>query len=97
MSPAMKKFMKDLAERAGKTFLQAYLAFWLLQAGLGGTPAEQPGSDAFGLLFTMDNVKAGVVALAFSIVTSLGSRPLGPDSSSASLVVSTDDPATPRA
>jgi hypothetical protein len=75
-------FWKKTAERAGKTFLQAYLAFWMLTAGLGDTGAEAGGNpSAFDLLFTWDNVKAGVVALALSIVTSLASKPVGPTES----------------
>jgi hypothetical protein len=80
-----KAFLVRTAERAAKTFLQAYLMFWMLQAGLGDTTAEHPG-DAFDLLFTWDNVKAGVVALALSVASSLISKPVGPSPDSPSVV-----------
>jgi hypothetical protein len=97
MSDATKKFLKDLAERAGKTFVQGYLAFWLLTSGLGDTPAEVPTASGFDTLFTMDNVKAGAVALALSVASSVLTKRVGPDSTSASMVVATSDPTLPGA
>jgi hypothetical protein len=65
------QFIKETAERAGRTFLQAYLAFWLVV-----------GSD-FDSLFTLDNLKAGVVAVALSVAMSLGLKNVGPNKDSA--------------
>lgn len=90
MNPAMRKFAKDVAERAAKTFVQAYLAFWLMRAGLAGDTV--PDADAFDVLFTLDNAKAGVVGVALSVAFSFGSKRLGPDPNSASVVLRTDDP-----
>lgn len=67
-------FLKDLAERAGRTFLQGYFAVWL---GLKGAD--------FDTLFTVDNLKAGVVALALSVAMSLGAGAKG-NPNSASLI-----------
>lgn len=73
----MSKFFKDLAERAVKTFGQFYLGSWLFLSG---------DSADFDHLFTTTNVKAGVVGLALSAATSLGSKKFGPDQDSASVV-----------
>jgi hypothetical protein len=69
------KFAKDVAERAARTFLQAYLSIWLVNGG---------GYDE---LFTSDNLKAGVVGVALSVAMSLGLKKVGPNKSSASSVV----------
>ena len=75
------KYMTELAERAVKTFGQFYLAYWLfLNPDGGGISPEM-----FDTLFTTQNLKAGVVGLALSVATSLGSKPFG-DKNSASLV-----------
>lgn len=73
----MSKFFKELAERAAKTFGQFYLGSWLF---LSGKSAD------FDHLFTTTNVKAGIVGVALSAATSLGSRKFGPDEDSASIV-----------
>ncbi len=97
MSPTFKKFLKDLAERASKTFLQVWVATSLAAAGLADTAFEQPNEAVFDALFSGSTVKVGLVAALLSVLTSFGSKPLGPDNSSASVVVATDDPTTPRA
>jgi energy-converting hydrogenase Eha subunit E len=79
-------FLKKTAERAVKTFLQFYLGFWLLTMGLMGTSAAVVGPEAFDTLFTLDNVKVGVVGLALSVVTSIGTKNLGPEHDSPSVV-----------
>jgi hypothetical protein len=81
-------------ERMGKTFVQAYLSFWLLAAGLADSDLSQPNADAFEVLFTMNNLKAAVVATALSFVTSLASTPAGPDHSP-SLTVTESTPTVP--
>lgn len=58
-------YWRDVAERAGRTFLQGYLAAWVL-AGAGYTD-----------LFTVSNVQYGAVAVAFSVAMSLGATKLG--------------------
>lgn len=82
-------------ERLGKTFVQGYAAFWMLAAGLGDTPAGVPNADAFDVLFTMDNVKAGAVMAALSFFTSVASTPLGADKAAPSLTVTETVPTAP--
>jgi len=62
-------WLRDTAERAAKTFLQAYLAFWLVT-----TQTTNTDTAMFDALFTVDNLKAGVVGVALSLASSLGSR-----------------------
>lgn len=73
----MKKFLLRTLERAAKTFGQFYLGSWVLAAGLLDTNFDVPNSSAYDLLFTLDNAKAGVVGLALSVFTSLGSSKVG--------------------
>lgn len=87
-----KTWWLSTGERFVKTFLQGYIAFWLLTTGLGGTPAEVVGADAFQTLFTMDNVKAGIAAAFLSFVTSIVSTPLGVDSNSPAITVKETSP-----
>ena len=68
------KFIKDIAERAVKTFVQAYLAAWVVA-----------GSD-FDALTDVANVKIGVVAVAASIAMSMGLKNVGPNKDSASVI-----------
>lgn len=82
-----KVWFQSAAERGVKTFLQGYFGFWFLVAGLGDTSAAVPGPDAFDTLFSMDNVKAGVVMLALSVGTSVVTTRLGPDKNSPSVTV----------
>jgi hypothetical protein len=89
-----KVWWLSAAERAGKTFLQAYLTFWIMVAGFA-SGAAQVNADAFDLLFTWNNVKAGVVGLALSLATSVGSTKLGPDSNAPSLTVTETKPTQP--
>lgn len=71
-------FVRDAGERVAKTFLQFYLGFWLLTVGLLDTAAAATGTaDAFDTLFTVDNLKAGVVGVALSLATSFVSKPFG--------------------
>ena len=71
-------FVRDAAERLAKTFMQFYFGFWLLTAGLLNTTADIGGSaGAFDTLFTVDNLKAGVVGMALSLATSVASKPFG--------------------
>jgi hypothetical protein len=83
-------------ERAAKTFVQAYITFWMLAAGLGNTPTTQPNADAFNTMFTMNNLKAAVVATVLSFVTSAASTPVGPDKAAPSLVVTETKPTAPK-
>ena len=66
------KWWEDAIERAGKTFFQAYLAFWLVAAQVADNQAEM-----FDTLFTWDNVKAGVVGVALSLASSVISKGRG--------------------
>jgi hypothetical protein len=68
------KFIKDIAERAVKTFVQAYLAAWVVA-----------GSD-FDALTDVANVKIGVVAVAASIAMSMCLKNVGPNKDSASAI-----------
>ena len=75
-----RAWLKDAAERASKTFFQAYIAFWLVASQMAENQA-----DMFDTLFTADNVKAGVVGVALSFGTS-GVSKLRGNAESASLV-----------
>jgi hypothetical protein len=48
MSSATKRFIADLAERAGKVFIYAYLASWVSRG------------VEYDTLFTQDNVSVGI-------------------------------------
>lgn len=67
-------FIKESAERAARTFVQAYLSVWLVS-----------GADFDGLT-NADNLKAGVVAVALSIAMSMGLKKVGPNKDSASVL-----------
>ena len=67
-------FMKDVAERAGRTFLQGYLGSWLAT-----------GADFDGLL-SSSNLKVGVVAVALSVAMSMGLKKVGSNKESASVL-----------
>lgn len=73
----MREFIAKTAERAVKTFLQFYLGYWLF---LSGAAAD------FDHLFTRANVEAGIVGLALSVATSVGTKGLGPDTNDPSAV-----------
>lgn len=73
----MNPFLLRTIERAAKTFAQFYFGLWLLRLGLLNADISAPNADAFDLLFTIDNVKAGVVGVALSVATSVGSKPFG--------------------
>lgn len=68
------KFSKEVVERAVRTFVQGYLAYWMVN-----------GADFDGLIAS-DSLKAGVVALALSVAMSLGLKNVGPNKGSASAV-----------
>lgn len=70
----MPTFWKEAAERAARTFVQAYLSVWLVT-----------GADFDGLV-DADNWKAGVVAVAMSVAMSMGLKKTGPNKNSASAV-----------
>jgi hypothetical protein len=80
MSNDLKRFLADLAERASRTFLQAYFAAWV----------------AFGMdfdhLFTRNNLEAGVVGLAASVAMSLGAKRTGANDSASLLPANVDPP-----
>jgi hypothetical protein len=68
------KFIKDAAERAVKTFVQAYLGVWMAT-----------GADFDGLADS-SHLKAGVVAVLLSVAMSMGLKNVGPQKGSASVV-----------
>lgn len=68
------KFLKDTAERAVRTFLQAYLGVWIAT-----------GADFDGLVKT-DNLKVGVVAVALSVAMAMGLKKVGPNKDSGSAI-----------
>lgn len=80
MTAKTKRWLADTGERAGRTFVQAYLACWL---------AIEP---AFETLFTLDNLKAGVVGLALSVAVSVGAKKRGADDSASLLPAAVDPP-----
>mgnify|MGYP006273679753 CR=1 FL=1 len=65
-------FVKDTAERAVRTFLQAYLGAWIAT-----------GADFDGLVES-SNVKIGVTAVALSIAMAMGLKKVGSNKESAS-------------
>jgi hypothetical protein len=75
-----RKWIESTVERFTKTFFQFYLGFWLFlnpDTNLGAS------EQMFDTLFTTGNLKAGVVGIALSLITSLGSSAVGkPDSPS---------------
>lgn len=77
----MKRWVADTAERAGRTFGQSYLAVWV---AAGGT--------AFDTLFTVTNLKAGVVGVALSVAVSVGAKQSGPNDSASLLPADVDPP-----
>lgn len=77
-------WMRDTAERAARTFVQGYTAFWLVS--VGASTSDAPNPDYFDTLFDVDNAKAGAVALVFSIITSWVAKPVSATVSPASLV-----------
>lgn len=86
MTATTRRFLWDTGERSAKTFFQSYFAVWITVGG-----AE------FDTLFTVDNLKAGVVGVALSIATSLGSKRLGADDSASLLPEGTDPPVKRKA
>lgn len=86
MSATTKRWLLDTLERAGRTFGQAYFAAWVAF-----------GSMEFETLFTLDNLKAGVVGLAASVAMSLGAKQTGADDSASLLPANVDPPQDPPA
>lgn len=80
MSGDLKRWIADTLERAGRTFVQAYLAAWVAA-----------GDTQYDLLFTITNLKAGVVGLALAVAFSVGAKQTGANDS-ASLLPATVDP-----
>lgn len=67
-------FIKEAAERAVRTFVQAYLSVWVVS-----------GADFEGLT-NADNLKAGAVAVALSVAMSMGLKNVGPNKNSSSIL-----------
>lgn len=83
MSATTKRWLLDTGERAGRTFLQAYFAVWLaLGAG-------------YETLFTLENLKGGVVGVALSVAMSVGAKKTGADDSASLLPANVDPPQDP--
>jgi hypothetical protein len=89
-----KVWLFSTGARLAKTFVQGYLAFFLMASGLGngGVDNAAVNTGAFDLLFTMNNVKAGAVAAVLSFLSSVASTPVGPDTNSPSLTVTETRP-----
>lgn len=69
-----KRFLADLLERAGRSFVQGFLGLWL------ANPSEPVEFDT---LFTVDNLKAGVVMATLSVGMALLGKGVGsPDTAS---------------
>lgn len=84
MSATTKRWLLDTLERAGRTFLQAYFAVWLTV-----------GSAEYETLFTVTNLKAGVVGVALSLAMSVGAKKTGADDSASLLPADVDPPQDP--
>lgn len=67
-------FIKDTAERAARTFMQAYLGAWIAT-----------GADYDGLVDTA-NLKIGVTAVALSIAMAMGLKKVGANKDSGSVL-----------
>lgn len=65
-------YWRDVAERGVRVFVYSYLATWV---GAG---------TKFDVLFTRNNVEAGVIGLALSVAVSVGVKNIG-DKDSASI------------
>jgi len=72
----MSTFVKDLAERAAKTFVQAFAAALVI-----------PAAADFWSVSVWKSAVVGAVAAGVSAVTSLLSKRFGPDAEDASVVV----------
>ena len=69
-----KRYLADLGERAVRTFIQGFFGVWLVNPS---EPIE------FDTLFTVTNLKAGLVMAALSIGMAVVGKPVGnPDSAS---------------
>jgi len=77
MSILQSEFLKKAFERSAKTFAQFYLGYWLFLSG---------GNVSFDTLFTTDNVEAGIVGLALSLATSIGTKNIGTDQNDPSVI-----------
>jgi hypothetical protein len=67
-------FIKDTAERAVRTFMQAYLGAWIAT-----------GADFDGLTKSA-NLKIGVTAVALSIAMAMGLKKVGANKDSGSVL-----------
>jgi hypothetical protein len=67
-------FIKDTAERAARTFMQAYLGAWIAT-----------GADFDGLANSA-NLKIGVSAVALSIAMAMGLKKVGANKDSGSVL-----------
>lgn len=81
MSDKTKRWLADTAERAVRTFLQAYFAVWFTV-----------GNTEYETLFTATNLKAGVVGVAISVGMSVGAKKRGADDSASYLAADVDPP-----
>lgn len=72
------QYWQDLTERAARTFIQGYLGAWTLAS------IKTPG-DTYTQLFTITNLQAGLVMVAYSVAMSLGVKNIG-DKNSASIL-----------
>jgi len=76
----LRRWLFDTAERASKTFVQAYLAVWVVA-----------GAD-FDHLFTRDNLEGGVVGLALAVAVAVGAKQMGAPDSASLLPAKVDPP-----
>ena len=79
-----KRFLADLAERALKTFVQAFVGFWLA--------FQDVEPDTF---LTWENLRAALVVSAMSVLTSLASKPFN-NHDSASVLPPEAQPVAPQ-
>lgn len=70
----MTNHLKQTAERAVKTFVQAWLGAWVV------------GGSDFDAITNQDNLKVAVVAVVASLAMSFGLKKVGPDKDSPSIV-----------
>ena len=71
------RFIKETADRVLKSFVQGYLASFLLASGI------TPNLDKF---LTLQNLQAAVLMAILSLCTAFGLRPVGSDTGTSQII-----------
>ena len=81
----LSRFWQDTAERAVRTFMQGYFGNWLIAAAIALKNRDFDG--AYTELFTLSNLRTGVVMVALSVAMSTGLKKYGNPNSASILSV----------